>query len=66
MKVQKKKSREFCAQTAIEYLLLFTIVAIVTFVGLKTTVLPRTGDIANSYFNKMANEIVGEAPPIFP
>ena len=49
------------SQTAIEYLLLFTIVAIIVFVGFKNT-LPKTQEVSTGYYNKVSNLIMGEAP----
>lgn len=49
------------AQTAVEYLLLFTVVATVVLVSFKTF-LPKTHDIANQYFIKVANGIMGPRP----
>lgn len=50
------------AQTAIEYLLLFAIVAVVVFVAFRT-LLPRGHEIAGNYYNKVAVGIMGEPPP---
>lgn len=48
-------------QTAIEYLLIFTIVAVVVLVAFKSF-LPRTNVIANDYFNRVADAIMGPTP----
>ncbi|MFA5059398.1 MAG: hypothetical protein WC676_02080 [Candidatus Omnitrophota bacterium] len=50
------------AQTAIEYLLIFALVAVIVFVGFKT-ILPRTQQSANVFFNKVTDGIMGEPPP---
>src|SRR3989338_8892794 len=52
------------AQAAIEYLLLFAIVAMIVFIGFRYT-LPRSGEIANAYFQKTSQGIMGEAPTAF-
>ena len=63
-KIKSSKHLSCRAQTAIEYLLLLTIVAMVVFVGLKTTILPRIAGtdssegLANAYFKKIANSII--------
>ena len=55
--LQKRKLKK--AQTAIEYLLLFAIAAIIVFIGFKT-ILPKSGEVSTAYFNKVANAIMGE------
>ena len=62
LKSLKSKSRK--SQTAIEYLLLFTITAIIVFVGFRT-LLPRMGEVSNAYFNVASNGIMGQPPPPF-
>ncbi len=49
-------------QTAVEYLLIFTVVAIVVFVGFKT-LLPRTHTVSEDFFNRVSNGIMGNPPP---
>ena len=46
------------AQTAIEYLLLFGVAAVVTLVGI-TSLLPRTHQAAYTFFNRAAISIMG-------
>ena len=50
------------AQSAVEYLLLLAVVAVIVFVGFKTTILPQTQQVSSGYFNKVANGIMGEPP----
>ena len=52
------------AQTAIEYLLLLSIVAIVVFTGFRT-VLSRSQKASGDYFNKAREGIVGPPPNAF-
>ena len=51
------------AQTAVEYLLIFTVVAIAVFVGFKT-LLPRTHTVSEDFFNRVSNGIMGDPPPV--
>jgi len=50
------------AQTAIEYLLLFAIVAVVVLVAF-TALLPRANKIAGDFYNKTAVGIMGNTVP---
>jgi len=50
------------AQTAIEYLLLFAVVAVVVLVAFRN-LLPRANVIAGGYYNKVAVGIMGVPPP---
>ncbi len=53
------------AQTAVEYLLLLAMTAIIVFVGFRT-ILPNASQLSGTYFNKTANIIMGELPPEAP
>ena len=61
----KRKKHAIKGQTAIEYLLLFAIAAIVVFIGFHT-ILPRIRGTSNEFFDEAATGIMGEAPPDFP
>jgi len=50
------------AQTAIEYLLLFAVVAVVVLVAF-TNLLPKANKIAGDFYNKTAVGIMGNAVP---
>ena len=59
-----KNFRNRKAQTAIEYLLLLTVTAVIVFIGFKTIV-PRSGQVSERFFNKVANGIM-DTPPDLP
>ncbi len=48
-------------QTALEYMILFAIVAVVVFAGFKT-LLPQVQNSSEGYYNSVANVIMGENP----
>lgn len=54
------------AQTAIEYLLLLTICALIVFVAFKTFFEPggRVRNGLDLYFNKVSNKVMGDAPDL--
>ena len=60
----KKARTEKSAQTAVEYMLLLTLVAIIVFFGFRF-MLPRSQVISESFFNKISNAIMDEAPDEF-
>ncbi len=49
-------------QTALEYMLLTAIVAAIVLVGFQVYT-PRSRTASESYYNNLANAIMGEAPP---
>jgi len=49
------------AQTAVEYLLLLAMTAIIVFVGFRT-IIPNTKDLSSAFFNKVASNIMGDPP----
>jgi len=53
------------AQTAIEYLLLFGLTAIIVFVAFQH-LLPQIHDTAGSFYNAAGEGIAGDPPPVFP
>ena len=59
--INNLKSKSKKAQTAIEYLLLLAVTAIIVFISFKT-LLPKSGEISQAYFNKTAAGIMGDAP----
>lgn len=52
------------AQATIEYMLLFVMVAIIVFFGLKD-LLPKATSSSAGYFNEASGAIMGEPPPFF-
>ena len=52
------------AQTAIEYMLLFTLGAIIVFIAFKN-MLPTAQERSGEYYTAVANAIMGEPPPAF-
>lgn len=53
-------------QTAIEYMLLLTICALIVFAGFKTFFTPggRVRNGLDLYFNKVSNSVMGPAPSL--
>ncbi|MFH1360689.1 MAG: hypothetical protein ABIJ41_06590 [Candidatus Omnitrophota bacterium] len=59
-----KIKKEF-AQTAIEYMILLTVVATITFLALsKGGVLERSRDASEGYFNAISERIMGDPPDL--
>ena len=61
--IQLIRKQETKAQTAIEYTLIFAVVAIIVFIGFRS-LLPRANTGAKLFFNKAAIGIMGEPPPV--
>jgi len=65
-KTKQEKFMEQKAQTAIEYMLLLTICALIVFASFKTFFEPdgRVGNGLDLYFNKVSNSLMGPAPSL--
>lgn len=57
-------NRNIKSQTAVEYLLLLTVVAVIVFAAFKSLI-PRAQSISGQYYNKVAIGIMGDAPDRF-